>query len=176
MEYFEFEDVAKLFTLVDNLKGVEQGEEWHPEGDAYTHSLQCAVLALREGTDPDLIFAALVHDVGKATGSKGHADDYARPLLEGLVSIKTMWLVENHMRVRHYLAGEMNKLSTCQFLCHHPWFPELIQLYRWDTMARRPGWVPDLDAVSFLDRLNRLIDLRWARPEEDGSEEDEKGI
>ena len=70
--------IAK-FPELANLIGVPQDPEWHPEGDAWTHTLHvcdaAARIADREnlaGEDrATLIFAALCHDLGKALPKDG---------------------------------------------------------------------------------------------------------
>jgi len=51
---------------IDNLKGRIQPEKYHPEGDAYIHTLQVVDQARLLGGDDEAMFAALVHDLGKA--------------------------------------------------------------------------------------------------------------
>jgi tRNA nucleotidyltransferase (CCA-adding enzyme) len=51
---------------IHDLKGRIQPEKYHPEGDAYVHTLQVVDQARRLGGDDETMFAALVHDLGKA--------------------------------------------------------------------------------------------------------------
>ena len=150
-----------LFDLVEDCRGVLQESEYHPEGDVYVHSLQCVQIALKESIDPDAIIAALVHDIGKKKGSLGH-EDYAVGMLQDLVSPKTLWLVEQHMRVRYYLDGTMKRLGKVKELMNHPWLPELIQLARWDHMARKKisYWSNELDRDAFVEKINNAIEQR----------------
>jgi tRNA nucleotidyltransferase (CCA-adding enzyme) len=63
----------KLFPELKGLIGLEQDKDWHPEGDAWTHTLHSVDVATkiadRNGLEGDdrlvLVFAALLHDVGK---------------------------------------------------------------------------------------------------------------
>lgn len=49
------------------LKGVPQPEKWHPEGDAYVHTLMVLEQAeIRYPKDIELALAAICHDLGKA--------------------------------------------------------------------------------------------------------------
>lgn len=48
------------------LKGRIQPEKYHPEGDAYVHTLEVIDRAANLGCDDETMFAALVHDLGKA--------------------------------------------------------------------------------------------------------------
>lgn len=51
---------------LDALRGVQQPEEHHPEGDAFIHTLLCLEQADKYKTDPWVKFAVLCHDFGKA--------------------------------------------------------------------------------------------------------------
>lgn len=72
--FFEMLKKAKVldihFKPIYNLIGVEQPEKFHPEGDAYNHTMlaidKCATLTSKE----EIIFATLVHDLGKALTPK----------------------------------------------------------------------------------------------------------
>lgn len=65
----------KLYPELDQLVGLEQDAKWHPEGCVFTHTgLVCdaaAEIATRDQLDDEsrlvLMFAALCHDLGKAT-------------------------------------------------------------------------------------------------------------
>jgi len=73
--------LSVLFPELDALKGVEQPEKHHPEGDVWVHTM--LVLDASAGLSDDLSvrFAALVHDLGKGLTPKilwpkhhGHED------------------------------------------------------------------------------------------------------
>lgn len=55
-----------VFPEIDNLKGRIQPEKYHPEGDSYVHTLLVIDEARRLMADDETMFAALVHDLGKA--------------------------------------------------------------------------------------------------------------
>jgi len=61
--------LAKVHPLLYSLIGCRQSPENHPEGDVWEHTLQVvdqAALLKEESGDPEvLMFAALLHDVGK---------------------------------------------------------------------------------------------------------------
>ncbi len=118
-----------FWGIINDLKGVEQNLTWHPEGDAFVHTMQVVHHALRESEDFDLILAALLHDVGKAIHSYGH-DNYGATFLEGFVSEKTVWLVRNHMRIYTFLNGEMKRPGKAIRLHNHRWFLDLVLLNR----------------------------------------------
>ncbi len=70
-----------VYPEIDALFGVPQPEKWHPEIDTGVHTLMVLDQAVRLSGDVKVRFAALVHDLGKATtpqqewpGHKGHEE------------------------------------------------------------------------------------------------------
>ena len=63
--------------------------------DRYTHSLQTATRALRDGRDEEYVVCALLHDIGDTLGSYNHAD-IAAAILAPVVSEENHWMVEHH--------------------------------------------------------------------------------
>ncbi len=59
--------LAVVFPEIDALFGVPQPKRWHPEIDTGLHTMMVLDQAERLGGDLDVRFAALVHDLGKAT-------------------------------------------------------------------------------------------------------------
>ena len=55
------------FPEVANLRGKTQPVEFHPEGDAYEHTLQILDEVAKINSKPEIRFAALAHDFGKGT-------------------------------------------------------------------------------------------------------------
>ena len=155
LEFFTKETMKPILDVLHALKGIEQQKEYHPEGDALKHTFQVFRWAIRESVDLDLILAALLHDVGKATYSNHHERDGVK-MIEGFSSCKTVWLVKNHMRVWTYIKGEMQGLKKCLELANHCWFPELIQLARWDAKGRNPRVTWHYPDEVIMDILNRI--------------------
>lgn len=147
-------NIDTLLDFVWRLDGVKQGEINHPEVDAFNHTLQVFRYALRESDDIELILAALLHDIGKAERTDGH-EQIAVELLKPFCTDKTLWLIEQHIRVRLYLDGTMKKLGKCKELANHKWLPELIQLRRWDNAGRRPNVKIVFDRQDIIDRLSK---------------------
>lgn len=97
------------------LMGTPQDPEWHPEGDAWDHTCyvvdRAAEIAKRDGLDGFdrlvLMFAALLHDVGKATTtimnetgrwiSPQHAEEGVEPAKAFLRSIKAPHAFADHV-------------------------------------------------------------------------------
>lgn len=54
-----------IFPEVYRLKTALEARRWHPEGDAYEHTMLVLTQAANQNFDLDTTFAALVHDFGK---------------------------------------------------------------------------------------------------------------
>jgi len=82
--------LARIFPEVDNLFGIPQPEEYHPEIDTGIHTMMVLEQATRLSNDTRVRFAALTHDLGKATTPKDqwpqHIDHEERgvPLVKAL--------------------------------------------------------------------------------------------
>ena len=63
--------------------------------DRYTHSLQTATRALRDGRDDEYVVCALLHDIGDTLGCFNHPD-IAAAMLKPFVSEANLWMVQNH--------------------------------------------------------------------------------
>ena len=63
--------------------------------DRYTHSLQTATRALRDGRDDEYVVCALFHDVGDTLGCFNHFD-IAAAILKPFVSEENLWMVQHH--------------------------------------------------------------------------------
>ncbi|CAG2151543.1 hypothetical protein LMG31506_04440 [Cupriavidus yeoncheonensis] len=63
--------------------------------DRYTHCLQTATLALKDGRDEEYVVCALLHDIGDTLGSCNHPD-VAAAILEPFVSEANHWTIRHH--------------------------------------------------------------------------------
>jgi tRNA nucleotidyltransferase (CCA-adding enzyme) len=79
LRFLENASLLRFFPELEAMIGVPQDPLWHPEGDVWVHTLMVvdAAAALRDGGEDDLtlMFAALLHDLGKpattVTGDDG---------------------------------------------------------------------------------------------------------
>lgn len=62
--------LRRLYPEIDSLFGVPQPPKWHPEIDCGIHTMMVLDQAAKLSPDGDMRFAALVHDLGKATTDK----------------------------------------------------------------------------------------------------------
>jgi len=154
---FTKELLKGIFELLEHTKGVKQGEKNHPEGDVYTHSLQCVSWAFKETLDIDLILAALCHDFGKAIETIGH-EKHSINLCNEYLSGKSLWLISHHLRIRDLFDGKMKRIRKVNYLLTHPWLPELIHLSRFDKLGRDPNIKRLYTNDEIIGGLNMVVD------------------
>ncbi len=63
--------------------------------DRYTHSLQTATRALRDGRDDEYVVCALLHDIGDTLGSYNHPE-IAAAIVKPFVSEANLWMIQHH--------------------------------------------------------------------------------
>jgi len=135
----DFVDAAWMLPLLLRpLENVKQSPQYHPEGDALYHSLQVFTLAIRERPyDEEFVLAALLHDIGKAIDPGDHSAA-AIEALEGLVGLRTLWLVEHHM-LAHQIHDRTIGHRMHRRLAEHPDYEDLCLLGELDRAGRVPG-------------------------------------
>ena len=164
MQIFNNDIMDPLFYFLEQTKDIKQNKRYHPEIYVFIHSLQTMYCAFRETNDTDLLLAAMLHDIGKVVESHGH-ENIAVELLNDFCSVKTLWLIENHMRIWYLILGDMHKLSKVQKLVNHPWLMELVQLARFDKLGRNPRRNIIYDRDIIVDRLNFCAAKHFEREE-----------
>jgi predicted nucleotidyltransferase len=150
-------DPYQLFRLLLlPLENVKQNPKYHPEGDVQYHLLQVFELARDERPwDEEFILAALLHDVGKGIDPYDHVAAGLQAL-EGLITERTAFLIENHMLALEYKAGTLGFKARKKLEASED-FDDLMLLRDLDTKGRVPGvTVPTVDeALEFLKQLER---------------------
>jgi tRNA nucleotidyltransferase/poly(A) polymerase len=144
--------LPQLLPEVDDMHGVEQPPEYHPEGDVWVHTL----LMLEGLVQPSVTLAwgVLLHDVAKPPTFRiadrirfdGHAELGARMAVDILgrlrypnaVVERVRELVAQHLRFSD--AQKMRPATRKRFL-RQELFPELLELHRLDCLSshRRLG-------------------------------------
>ena len=109
--------------------------------DRYTHSLQTATLALRDGRDEEYVVCALLHDIGDTLGSWNHPD-VAAVILQPFVSEENHWMVKHHGIFQghyffHHLGMDRNMRERFR---EHPCFARTEEFCaRYDNPAFDPA-------------------------------------
>jgi tRNA nucleotidyltransferase (CCA-adding enzyme) len=79
-----------LFPEINALFGVPQPPKWHPEVDTGLHTMMVLEQATELSADVEVRFAALVHDLGKATSRRDDWPSHPGHELRGKDIIKAM--------------------------------------------------------------------------------------
>jgi predicted HD phosphohydrolase len=101
--------------------------------DRYTHCLQTATLALRDGRDEEYVVCALLHDIGDTLGTFNHAD-LAATILKPFVSEANHWMIEKHAIFQgynffHHIGMDRNMREVFKGHAHYPRTEEFVALY-----------------------------------------------
>ncbi len=98
----EFQQFAKKLPdrLIAHLRLLENDYGGFPV-DRYTHCLQTATRALKDGRDEEYVVCALLHDIGDTLGTFNHAD-IAAAVLQPFVSAENHWMVQHHAIFQGY--------------------------------------------------------------------------
>jgi exopolyphosphatase/pppGpp-phosphohydrolase len=157
-ELTEADRFAALRMLLEPLDRFRMDPELHPEGDALYHSLQVFELGRAERPyDEEFLLACLLHDVGLGIDPK-HATRAAVEALEGLVTERTLFLIENRLAATRYLqTGEIPRAVR-----KSENFEELLLLAR----CNRAGCVAGAPVCSLDEALDYLAGLESAWDEE----------
>lgn len=139
-----------ILPEVEDMKGVAQPYETHMEGDVFEHSIR-SLAAIRMDANLELIWAVLLHDVGKVDTfaikerirfdkhcerSGDLVDILMRRLSFPLRSIKKVkWLVKHHFIMVQLL--EMPEGRKRHWFTHE-WFIDLLELFRCDAAGQEP--------------------------------------
>ena len=100
-----------LFPEVEALFGVPQPERWHPEIDTGVHVLMVLDQAEALSEDPEVRFAALVHDLGKGTTPRSQWPSHPGHETRGCKLIRAMaerYPVPNAFRDLGLLVSEFH--------------------------------------------------------------------
>jgi predicted HD phosphohydrolase len=101
--------------------------------DRYSHCLQAATLAMKDGRDEEYIVCALLHDIGDTLGSFNHPD-IAAAILKPFVSDENLWMVQNHgvfqgYNFFHHIGLDRNLRDMYLGHPHYERTQEFINLY-----------------------------------------------
>ncbi|WP_327753981.1 HD domain-containing protein (plasmid) [Sphingobium sp. SJ10-10] len=128
----------------------------NPGVNQLEHALQTAALARRAGAASDLVFGALMHDVGRLSQPAAHGCASAE-LIAPFVSHETYWTVRMHDDIRLLeLADANGPVSRAADYAGEPWFPLACRFAgEWDRYAFVPE-APVMPLPFYLPMLEEL--------------------
>ncbi|MEG0148502.1 MAG: phosphohydrolase [Comamonas sp.] len=126
--------------------------------DRYTHSLQTATRALRDGRDEEYVVCVLLHDIGDTLGSFNHPD-IAAAIVQPFVSEANHWMVKHHGIFQghyffHHLGMDPDMREQFKDQPHYAHTVEFCELY--DNPAFDPQ-AETLPISEFEPMLRRLM-------------------
>jgi poly(A) polymerase len=144
------------------MKGVEQPQQYHPEGDVWIHT-RMMLEGLPRGASPTLAWGVLLHDVGKPPTFQSAAETGDRIRFNNHVEVgvrmaeaickrlrfsneeteQILALVDNHMK---FGAVEEMRTATLKKFVRLPHFEEHLALHRLDCLSSHRN----LDSYTFV--------------------------
>jgi poly(A) polymerase len=167
----------EILPEVTAMKGVRQPENYHPEGDVFTHTLLTLseLTAGQNSADSwELAMAVLLHDIGKPVTFEvadrirfNNHDNIGADMSEKICERLRMsnaekeritWLVKMHLYLRH---AQQMRISKLKRLFAHEGYPELAELYRVDSLAS----TGDLADYNFCQNMLEELQEEEIKPE-----------
>ena len=106
------------------------------------HSLQSATRAEQDGSDIELIVAALVHDLGDDLAPMNHSQ-LAAAIIRPYVRAEVTWVTEHHGIFQLYYHGEAEGVdkNARDIFAGHKWFNSCDRFCQlWDQMSFDPDY------------------------------------
>lgn len=147
------------FTEIYNLIGALQPPEYHPEGDAYNHTMLVLDKASELTNELEIKFSALVHDLGKSLTPKEEYPHHYGHEIKGVdlvikfgnrIKIPTRWIECGKVACREHMRGgifyKMKPSKKVEFI---------------ERIAKSPLGLHGLQVVVYSDKLSsRNIDSK----------------
>jgi predicted HD phosphohydrolase len=158
-ETFEHQDrvAERVLDLLRSLAAITDGFAV----DQLTHSLQTATRAERARADEEVVFASLLHDIGKAVSVPNHPE-IAAAILKPYVSSDVYNMIRAHQDFQgrhyyHHFGGDPDARAKYE---GEPWFDLAARFADdWDQVA----FDPDYDTLP-LEHFEPLVRARCAKP------------
>lgn len=125
--------------------------------DRYTHSLQTATRALRDGRDEEYVVCALLHDIGDTLGSWNHPD-IAAAMLKPFVSEANHWMVQQHGIFQghyffHHIGMDRNLRDQFKGHPHYERTAEYCECYDAPAFDTKAETLPIEHFMPMLERV-----------------------
>ena len=165
--------IVQAIPELDTLAGTPQPERYHAEGDVAAHT-KLAIEACGPDCDPDLLWAALLHDVGKPLVTKDEDDkitahghhavgaEIAERILERLQMEperreRIVWAIHHHtFHLSWNLSAPEQASQRHKRLIADQRFPLLLELLRVDSVASL-GHPRGMQAYELYSRLRQSV-------------------
>jgi predicted HD phosphohydrolase len=143
----------RIIMLLESLGEIVEGFAT----DQLTHCLQTATRAERDGADPEIVVAALCHDIGKAICVPNHPA-IAAEMLKPFVRDDVYWMIKAHQdfQGRHYYAHFGKDPNAREQYQGEPWY-ELAERFAddWDQTSFDPDY--DTEPLSHFEPMIREV-------------------
>ncbi len=169
--------LRQVLPEIGAMKGVEQPQQFHPEGDVWIHT-RMMLEGLPKEVSPTLAWGVLLHDVGKPPTFQSAAETGDRIRFNNHVEVgvrmaeaicerfrfsnedteQILALVDNHMK---FGAVEEMRASTLKKFVRLPRFEEHLALHRLDCLSSHRN----LDSYEFVQRFLEVTPPEQVRPE-----------
>lgn len=144
----------RLMQMVTELGDKEDGSPI----DGYAHSLQSASLAYADGADDEMVFAALMHDIGQVCSLYNHSE-VAAAILKPYLSERMYWVVKHHGTFQGYYYFDKvgwDKNAREQYK-ESPYYQDCVQFCeRYDQIAFRRDY-PTKPLEFFEPLVKRMV-------------------
>ena len=140
-------------TLLKILKQM-QGDKLGYKIDRYTHSLQSATRAERDGADEQTIVCTLLHDIGDVLAPQNHSE-VAASILRPYISEKNFWILKHHGLFHgYYYFHHLNKDRNARYkFSDHKYYQLCVDFcHKWDQSS----FDPDYDTFS-LEHFEPMV-------------------
>ncbi|HOQ75367.1 MAG TPA: HDIG domain-containing protein [Thermoclostridium sp.] len=170
----EFLDMAKTrpemqefpFVYLRRLEDVEQSPVHHPEGNVWIHTLlvvdQAALRKNRSGDPRTFMWAALLHDIGKAVTTrlrKGKITAYDHDKAGGKLAVEFLEACGQEEEFIRAVTALVRWHMQALFVINSLPFAEI------DEMKKHVS-VREVALLALCDRLGRAVDIDAAKEEE----------
>ncbi len=164
--------LKQILPEVENMIGIEQPPEFHPEGDVFVHTIK-ALHLMTDQPSAALAWSVLLHDIGKpptmviADRIRFNSHDrvgaaIAKSILKRLKASNVLIesveaCIENHI---NFMNVKKMRLSTLKKFLSRPTILDELELHRTDCLASHG----DLQNYFFIKEKLQVMELTKIKP------------
>jgi len=150
LDLYNFGILKHILPEIDKMVQVDQPKNVHAEGNVFTHTM-LVLNSARRIKNKKILWSLLLHDVGKPATlivtdrirfpkHQKVGVDIGKTILKRLKfsqkeQTKICWLIEHHMMLPDILLMKPNRRNR---FFSHPWFKDLIKVFKSDVSGCRP--------------------------------------